>query len=299
MRITLERPQIIIEAEKSRSILSFKHKYESLIPEFILFFCFFVVSTVAYAIGTEVIAYALNIGDEYYSPISLIAQLIMTLLIILLAFLWQGRKPRTLGFVKKNAFRDYLIGLGAGFVMFSAAVGICVLTGALTLSKTSNVNYALLVVFCLGWLFQGMAEEVLCRGFFLVSLARKHNLVIAVLGNSLAFAALHLGNDGIGFLPMVNLTLFGICASIYFIKTGNIWLVSAMHSIWNLVQGNLYGILVSGGFVGPTFFSSTIDESKTIINGGAFGLEGGLAVTIVLVISILIGLYIPSCDKSK
>ena len=86
---------------------------------------------------------------------------------------------------------------------------------------------------------------------------------------------------------MVNLTLFGVFASVYFIKRGSIWGIAAIHSIWNFVQGNLYGIKVSGTESSCSVFSSVSAEGKTLINGGDFGLEGGLAVTVVLVIGIL------------
>ena len=312
MKLTLDRPQIIKEAENSRCFLKIKNGYISLIPECLIFLLVMIVFTMGQALGVNLLGIGLYVlihgkmdspdvinSWEYMSPISLMSELFATLAILLFAFLWQKRKPRTLGFVKKNAVRDYVIGLGAGFVMFTAAVGICLATGALSLKAATNVNYLLICVYAIGWIFQGMAEEVMCRGFFLVSIARKNNLVIAILGNSIAFAALHLGNDGIGILPLINLTLFGICASVFFIKTGNIWLVSAMHSIWNAVQGNLYGILVSGGDTGPTILNATINTGKSLINGGDFGLEGGLAVTIVLIITTFVGLLIPSANGKK
>ncbi len=99
--------------------------------------------------------------------------------------------------------------------------------------------------------------------------------------NAAAFAALHLLNPGISLLAVVNLTLFGIFASVCFIKTENIWLVGALHSVWNLVQGNVYGIKVSGMETSCTVFSSAMTEGMELLNGGDFGLEGGLAVTIV------------------
>ena len=49
----------------------------------------------------------------------------------------QKRKMNTLGFVKKNMGKEYLKGLGFGFLLFSAAVLICVLTGSLKLENNS------------------------------------------------------------------------------------------------------------------------------------------------------------------
>lgn len=63
-------------------------------------------------------------------------------------------------------------------------------------------------------------------------------------------------------------------------------MVGAIHSVWNLVQGNVYGIKVSGMETSCTMFSSAMTDGKELINGGAFGLEGGLAVTVVLLAGI-------------
>jgi len=137
-------------------------------------------------------------------------------------------------------------------------------------------------------MIQVMAEKVLCRGYFLVSLGRRYSMWVAVIVNSVAFAALHLLNSGISVLAFINLVLFGVFASVCFIKTENIWLVGAIHSVWNLVQGNVYGIKVSGIDSVCSIFASNMVEGKEFINGGAFGLEGGIAVTIVLVVGTVL-----------
>ena len=122
----------------------------------------------------------------------------------------------------------------------------------------------------------------------MVSFGRRYPMAAAVIANAVIFAALHLLNPGIAPLAIVNLILFGIFASCYFIRKGNIWGIGAFHSVWNLVQGNFYGIKVSGTTTSCTVFSSTAVGGREIINGGAFGLEGGLAVSLVLIAGILL-----------
>ena len=43
----------------------------------------------------------------------------------------------------------------------------------------------------------------------------------------------------------------------------------------------------------PSVFSCTFNENRGFINGGSFGLEGGIAVTIVLVAGILLMYFEP------
>ncbi len=213
----------------------------------------------------------------------LFANLAMIGIVMLFCKVVQKRKMNTLGFVKKNMGREYLKGLGFGFLLFSAAVLLCVVTGSLKLKGISpDFAPGMFLLFVLGFLIQGMAEEVLCRGYFLVSFGRRHSMWAAALANALLFAMLHLGNDGVSPLALINLTLFGIFASVYFIKSGNIWGIGAFHSIWNLAQGNFYGIRVSGIVTTCSVLASSPVEGRSLINGGPFGLEGGLAVTVVL-----------------
>lgn len=222
-----------------------------------------------------------------------IAMLFSTAGMILTALLFckliQKRKMTTVGFQKPGMWKEYLCGMAVGFGIFSVAVLICVVTGSLKirgLSATFSVGIFLL--FLVGYLVQGMAEEVLCRGYFLVSVSRRYPLAVGIAANALLFAALHLLNDGISVLAFINLVLFGVFASIYFIKRGNIWGVGALHSIWNLAQGNFYGIRVSGMQTSCSVLTSEMVSGRELINGGDFGLEGGLAVTIVLVLGSLI-----------
>ena len=96
--------------------------------------------------------------------------------------------------------------------------------------------------------------------------------------------------------------LVGIVFSIYFLRTGNIWGVGAMHSVWNFVQGNVFGMEVSGMKFSCTLFASAADPEKTFWNGGSFGAEGGFSVTIVLIAALLLLLLIPrkaACDKPR
>ncbi len=211
------------------------------------------------------------------------------LVTLLFCKLIQKRKVTTVGFQKPGMWKEYLSGLGIGFVIFSMAVLICVVTGSLKIQGLSaTFSIGIFVLFLLGYLIQGMAEEVLCRGYFLVSVSRRYPLAVGILANAVFFAALHLFNNGITVLAFINLVLFGVFASLYFIKRGNIWGVGALHSIWNLAQGNVYGIRVSGLQTSCSVLDSEMVLGRELINGGDFGLEGGLAVTLVLVVGSLL-----------
>lgn len=238
-------------------------------------------------------SYALA-GKESYMIMMLISDIAMIAITLGFCALCQKRNPRKVGFTKGGVLKEYGFGIIAGFVVFSAAVLIALATGSMKLSFDGGS--AILIVFAIGFMIQGMAEEVLCRGYMMCSVARRYPLWVAILTNSILFAALHLLNAGISVLAFVNLVLYGIFASLYFVRRGNIWGIGAFHSVWNFVQGNFYGIQVSGTNKMTSVFASTFTEGKEVINGGAFGLEGGIAVSIVMAIGIVL-LYLEPWKK--
>lgn len=317
MKFKLETPKAVLDAKNSQKGLNWA-------LELLIFVAVFIVVTIGQLVfmlpaelimlftnksyiqalqtgNVELAVQASNdlVASNAYTIVMLFSTIAMTLLTMLFCKLIQKRKMTTLGFVKKGILKEYGLGLIIGFVIFSLAILFCVVTGSLELSGISS-TFAILpfILFFVGYMIQGMAEEVLCRGYLMISIGRRYPMWVAVLLNSLFFAALHLGNAGMSVLAFINLTLFGIFASVYFIKRGSIWGIGAIHSIWNFVQGNFYGVKVSGMETSCTVFESLVVESKTLINGGDFGLEGGLAVTLVLVIGTVILLLSPAKYKA-
>lgn len=305
MNFQLEKPEAVIKAQEMGKGLNWF--LEILVFMALLFAC--TIGQIAVLVPGQILLPLLNSdyrtavmsGDQEQiaavmneignsdmgALISLFSTIAMILIVMLFCKLFQKRTPGDLGFTRKGAGKEYLIGLGVGFVLFSLAILICVLTGALKFDGLSGTFEAgTFLLFFLGFMIQGMSEEVLCRGYLLISIGRRYSMWIAVFSNALVFAVLHLANPGISILAIINLTLFGVFASLYYIKRGNIWGIGAFHAIWNLAQGNFYGCYVSGVITKCSIFRSVMVEDGSIINGGTFGPEGGLAVTAVFLIGI-------------
>lgn len=69
----------------------------------------------------------------------------------------------------------------------------------------------------------------------------------------------------------------------------------------NLIQGNIFGIQVSGMELSCSALSSTTTGGMDFVNGGSFGLKEDLAVTVVLVVSTLLALRVrpPKAKRSE
>lgn len=248
--------------------------------------------------------------DQFYQLIMeltqsdpiMIAQLISTLLTAVIVIVYckfvERRSLYSMGFVKKNAVPSYLIGLAAGFAMFSATLLISYLAGAVKYVGSDMYHVGVYILYCVGWLFQGAEEEIVCRGYFMPSLSTKMPLWAAVLISSVFFSLMHLFNSGFNLIVLVNLTLTGIMFAVFAIRFDNLWVCCAIHSIWNLVQGNFYGLPVSGMYTGPSVFRFELLDVSEIWTGGAFGLEGSLSETIVMVVVIAVVVFIPNRKKA-
>jgi len=110
---------------------------------------------------------------------------------------------------------------------------------------------------------------------------------IAILISSLLFALLHGANDNITLFAIVNLILFGVFISLFALREGSIWGVCAWHAVWNWLQGNFYGLEVSGRKESIALLNLQ-ETGPDWLTGGKFGPEGGFVVTIILLLGIVI-----------
>ena len=274
-------------------------------PE-VVFFLFFLVYSISNTLGTllfrGLVALAPFVcpGQLNYATavlLQLFSTAGMIVGILLFCRLVERRSLCSLGFTKRGAVREYGIGLLGGLGLFGSAVLLCVLTRTVTVRITPDgTTLGVTVLFLLGFLIQGMSEEVLCRSYLMVSLSRGWPVWLCALLNSLLFSILHLGNDNVSVIALVNIFLFGLFASMLTLRRGSIWMAGAVHSMWNFAQGNLFGIPVSGIQGLPSPLSSRLESGalRELLNGGAFGLEGGLAVTVVLLAGCSVVLIVPT-----
>lgn len=249
----------------------------------------------------EMIGEWINSMPAWVTLLSLFLFITITLAVYVCRVKIQKGTLLSLGFTRKGALPQYLIGYAAGLGAFGLSVLLCVLTGGLRFDAQALPSFTdgmWIVLFFLGYLVQGMAEEVLCRGFLMTALTRRNSRLTAVLVNSAFFAVLHLANPGLTPLAFVNLFLFGVLASLLVLKTGSIWPAAALHSAWNFAQGNLFGISVSGMSRKYSLLNVSMTDAA-LWNGGAFGMEGGLCVTFVMLAGVaLLVLWNPKRDPA-
>ena len=78
-----------------------------------------------------------------------------------------------------------------------------------------------------------------------------------------------------------NITLAGAALSYGRIVTGSLWLPIAYHFSWNLFQGSVFGMPVSGVRYGG-LLAAMDQAAASLFTGGSFGPEGGLIGTLAV-----------------
>ena len=232
--------------------------------------------------------------QEFFYHYILYYQLFSFVFILILFIFWvkfiEKNPLSTLGFVKRN----WLKYLGWGILLSLLQMGVIALVYQVGGIGSFELNELSLepILFILGlfpfWLLQGGTEEVATRGWLLTRIAARANLPLAIAISSSLFGFLHLGNSGVTFLSVLNIVLDGVLAGLLLVYTDSIWLVVAQHGTWNYVQGNLLGFQVSGTGADASIFSFTMGSGPDWLTGGAFGAEGSIITTLVLLVSLVI-----------
>ncbi|HEM4403687.1 TPA: CPBP family intramembrane metalloprotease [Streptococcus suis] len=214
--------------------------------------------------------------------LELLAFAFISLAIILWARFVEKSPWAGLGFTKKGAGKDFLLGWGIGAAMLTTCTLIMWGLGAIefTSIQFSTKLVGEFIILILAWSIQGTTEEILTRGWMFSSLSAKHNIPIGIIVSSLFFTFLHLGNNAISLIPILDLTLFAVLACLIMLKTGNIWVIGSLHAAWNCFQGNVFAFPVSGTDAGQAFVQIGITGPEWL-SGGKFGVEGSVISLLV------------------
>ena len=124
-------------------------------------------------------------------------------------------------------------------------------------------------------------EELVFRGYLLNNLLQSINKWWALILTSVLFAVLHLNNNNINLLSVLNVFIAGLVLGINYIHTRNLLFAIFFHFGWNFFQGSVLGYNVSGIETGSCILQQKLIGSQTL-TGGAFGFEGSVICTILL-----------------
>ena len=197
---------------------------------------------------------------------------------------WHFRGVSLTGLGRSLAIRkkDLLSGISLAIVLYAVGFGVSLLAGAIEIAGVVFNPSSLLISFVF-FLLVAITEEFALRGFVLERMLQGGvNKFWALFLSATLFSLVHIANPNFDFLSFINILLAGILLGSSYIYTRNLCFPIAVHWFWNWIQGPVLGYEVSGNKFCDGLLTLYLPEAN-LINGGAFGFEGSILCTVLMV----------------
>jgi membrane protease YdiL (CAAX protease family) len=197
-----------------------------------------------------------------------------------------GDRPKN-DYRDPKALRNLGLGLGAGFLIFSLAVGIAALLGVYRITGRGDFNDMLPALLGAA-IFPAISEELVFRGILFRWIEEFGGSWLALFLTSAFFGAAHLMNPHASPIAAVGIAFeAGVMLGAAYMLTRSLWLPMGIHAAWNFTQGEIYDIPVSGTPVNGMVQAQL--SGNPLLTGDGFGLE---ASVIAIVIATAFGLWL-------
>lgn len=184
------------------------------------------------------------------------------------------------------ALRDLGIGFAGGGLIMTAVVGVAALAGVYRITGWGGWSDFVMIVTQAG-IVAGFIEELLIRGILFRWIEQFGGSWAALVISSVIFGFGHALNDNATLFSSIAISMeAGILLGAAYMLTRSLWLAVGIHAGWNIVQGFVWDVPVSGNQVEGLVTAEL--SGPILLSGGAFGLE---ASVIGLVIATSAGLW--------
>ena len=188
---------------------------------------------------------------------------------------------------------DLWLGVAAGILGAALALVPGIVLGFARFTSVPDVHatfdtasFVAILIFC-----GAAGEELLFHGFAFQSLMIGLGPFATIFPVGVIFGLLHMGNPDAGWLSTVNTVGFGIIFGYALYRTSSLWLPIGLHFGWNIALP-FFGVKISGITMRVTGYEMTWNAGP-LWSGGAYGPEGSLLTTGVLVLMLLFVWLIP------
>jgi membrane protease YdiL (CAAX protease family) len=187
----------------------------------------------------------------------------------------------------EHALKNTGLGLLAGFLLFSAVVGVAAFVNVYRITGyggTSNLIFSLITIAIL----PGFMEELLFRGILFRWLEEFAGSWVALILTSALFGLAHILNPNATWFSSFAIAIeAGVLLGGAYMLTRSLWMPIGIHAAWNYTQGFIFDVPVSGGDQHGLVVAQL--SGPEILSGGAFGLEASI---IAMVIATAGGLWL-------
>lgn len=170
-------------------------------------------------------------------------------------------------------------GLALGFGIFALVVAIAALLGVYRITGWGTLE-GWVDFFMAAGLVAGFVEEVLFRGIIFRWVEELAGSWAALAVSAGLFGLAHIMNDNATLFSSVAIAIeAGLLLGAAYMLTRSLWLAIGLHAGWNLTQGLVFDVNVSGYAVDGIVEAQL--SGPEWLSGGAFGLEASVIALVV------------------
>ena len=179
----------------------------------------------------------------------------------------------------RDALRDTLLGLLAGFLIIAAVVGVAAIIDVYNIVGEGSLRELVPAIVSLA-LYPAVSEELLFRGILFRWIEEFGGSWAALLLTSAFFGLAHYWNPNASPIAAFAIAVeAGIPLGGVYMLTRSLWAPIGLHAAWNFTQGEIFDVPVSGidshGFVEMKL------SGPELLSGGQFGLEASIIAVVI------------------
>lgn len=178
-----------------------------------------------------------------------------------------------------NNLKMLTFGLLTGFGMNGACILVAFLHGDIRL-EVGSISLLWLVIAFLVVFIQSATEELLFRGYLFYYIRERYGALLALILSSLLFSVLHVGNDGVTALALINIAAIGLFYALSVQYLDSLWFAMANHAMWNFTQNLIFGLPNSGLAADASVFAP-VSAKSSLCYDASFGVEASLPATVI------------------
>lgn len=246
----------------------------------------FVLFMVAYGLGSLLVM-GLGVAITGRQPTSDLDPMVPLMTIsaaligyLVLVLLVEGRRP-PFELDPRRVF-GLVVGIGLGASLFLLVFALIMALGGFQVVGPNTPHWptwwAMVLFVGAG---AGIGEELLFRGVLFRLLEDVVGSWVTIVVTGSLFAVAHIANPDATVQGVLGIVAAGLVFGLLYTTTRNLWLMFGFHGAWNIVQGPIMGVIVSGTG-DPDGLLTVTPAGSDLISGGIFGAEASVVTVVVL-----------------
>jgi hypothetical protein len=220
----------------------------------------------------------------------------------LLLSLMEKRPFGEYGLPVKEAFQvNFWVGFLFGLTEASVLIGLIQVFGGYSFGSWALQGAEILkwgLLHLLLFVFVGLYEEFLFRGYPQVSLSKLMGFWPTAVVLSVGFGLVHLKNQGENWVGASSVVLVGLLFAFTLKRSGNLWYAVGLHAGFDWAQSFLYSVPDSGELL-KGHLSNAVLQGPAWLTGGSVGPEGSMFCFLTLGLQFLVVMWLFPAKKSE